>query len=111
MALQALAPEQMASWTVCAPREVLSPQGGPTTGGLSTGALPPELRVSEEPDLQLSVPLRSFRSPALADWVLHVLDGDDQMALSTTRDMESYPIVLSRTLQATKKWLLANARA
>ena len=109
-ALRVLSPETLHKWTVCAPPEVLDPKGGPSTGGLSIGELPTGVRQRAEPTLQLLVPLRSFRSPALADWVRHVLDGDAAQALAVSSDLGSYPLVLTRSLQQARDWLLLNTR-
>jgi hypothetical protein len=109
-ALRLLRPEALHKWTICAPREVLDSRGGPSTGGLSIGELPTGVRLREEPTLQLLVPLRSFRSPALADWVRHVLNGDAVQAHAVSQDLGSYPLFLTRSLQHARKWLLLNTR-
>ena len=66
-ALRALPSDEASKWTAYGPKEVF--QGGTSTGGLSLGDLPLGMASVPEPDLKLSVPLRSYRSPAMSDWV------------------------------------------
>ena len=51
-------------WSVFVPPDVLC--GGPSAGAFTLGDLPPDLKIAVEPDLQLRVPQRSYRSPSLS---------------------------------------------
>src|SRR5205085_12529499 len=73
-ALRAFTPAESSRWTVFGPNDVF--QGGVSTGGLALGQLESGVTCAIEPDLRLSVPLRSFRAPAMSDWVTAVLDAD-----------------------------------
>jgi hypothetical protein len=95
------------SWSVHAPADVL--HGGPTTAGLSLGPLP-GLSTYEESDLQLMVPLRSFRSQHVSAWVDRVLDGNAVEAASLANQLGLYPIMLTRSLEAARQWLRNNGR-
>jgi hypothetical protein len=102
-AIRGLKPSDAARWEVYAPTDVL--QGGPSTGGLSLGELPPEVVVHEELALQLHVPMRSFRSPSVSNWVSAVIQGDPEQAAEIARNLGDYPIVLTRSLDAARQWL------
>jgi len=101
-AIRCLSSESAKSWVVFAPPDVLS--GGPSTGGDSIGGLPPTIDVTVDALLQLEVPLRSFRSPALNDWVAAVLAGDSSRAAKIASGV-TYPIKLTRSLTAARAWL------
>jgi hypothetical protein len=101
-AIRGLACEDVKSWVVFGPPDVLS--GGPSTGGDSIGELPPGLDVRIDALLQLEVPLRSFRSPALNDWVASVLLGQPSKAGEIASTL-AYPIGLTRSLAAARAWL------
>jgi hypothetical protein len=95
------------SWSVHAPGDVL--HGGPSTAGFSLGPVP-GLRAHEESDLQLLVPLRSFRSQRVSEWVNCVLEGDAPAAATLAGQLGPYPIVLTRSLDAARQWLRNNGR-
>ncbi len=95
-------------WTVMGPEEVVL--GGETTGGLGLGQLPTEVEVVNEDALRLTVPMRSFRSPAVSGWVRAVIDGDAALAASEAARLSEYPIVVTRSLGAARHWLKMKAR-
>lgn len=68
------------------------------------------LAVTEIPDLTLQVPMRSFRSPLVADWVEAVLDGNDQEARMILQQSIEFPIFLTRNSQIAIDWLRAQGR-
>jgi hypothetical protein len=96
-----------ASWSVHVPPDVI--HGGQSTAGLSLGPVP-GLRVHEELGLRLLVPLRSFRSQRVSDWVDRVLEGDAFEAASLAEQLGAYPIMLTRSLNSARKWLRNNGR-
>jgi hypothetical protein len=107
-ALRQMSPERTRDWTVVAPADVIG--GGASTAGLSIGQLPDGLQVIEENKLQLEVPIRSFRSPKVAEWVSHVLAGRAAEASATSRELGEYPILLTRSLAESKARLLESCR-
>jgi hypothetical protein len=107
-ALRQLPPDELARWVVYGPEDVY--HGGVSTGGLSLGDLPSALRVERDRDLRLSVPLRSYRSPALSDWVAAVLDGDSSTAQQHAQALTEYPIRLTRFLARARSWLRERGR-
>lgn len=79
------------------------------------GELVEELRarpgVTFNPDLHLSVSMRSFRAEHVAAFVKHALDRNDKEAAEVLRRVcDRYPIVLTRELGAAKRWLRERAR-
>lgn len=101
-------PDDGRGWEVFGPNEIY--HGGPTTGDLDLGRLPNGVIKHVEDDLRLRVPMRTFRSPRLADWVRHVLEGDDAAARALVPELGSYPIVLTRRLSDLKRWLRDQGR-
>ena len=74
-------------------------------------ALPESTRVSEEPDLHLSVSMRSFRSERVSEFVKTVLDCDADGASDLLRKItKQYPIALTRDLVSAKAWIKGQAR-
>lgn len=107
-ALRKLDHSLMARWSIYAPKDVLS--GGPSTNGLSLGDLPAALAVHAEPNLQLQVPIRSYRCPAISDWVRLVLEGRSSEAAAVSRSLARYPIVITRSLESARHWLRTQGR-
>jgi hypothetical protein len=67
--------------------------------------------VLMDPNLHLSVSLRSFRSENVSLLVKQILDLDLQEARKTLEHVRTnYPIVLTRDLTKAKKWLKSKAR-
>jgi hypothetical protein len=95
-------------WSVFAPPDVFS--GGPSTASDSLGDLPPEVALHREAALQLEVPIRSFRSPAVSNWVTEVLKGDSDAAKAIAASLAQYPIFVTRSLDTARDWLRRAAR-
>ena len=62
-------------------------------------------RIHDEPDLHLSVSMRSFRAEKVSLFVHQLLDIKPQEASETLKELEQYPIVLTRSLDKAKQWL------
>lgn len=85
--------------------------------GTTDGAFPPlfaegtgDVLVGADPRLHLSIPLRSFRAEAYANWVEAVLAGDAPLAASLRETMPDFPLALTRDLEAARYWLRCRAR-
>lgn len=68
-------------------------------------------RLTVLDDLHLAVSLRSFRAEVVSDCIKAILDGKEDEAreyITTLRDR--YPIVLTRSLDAARRWLREKAR-
>jgi DUF2075 family protein len=107
-ALRRISHHDAARWRVYGPSDVLN--GGPSAGGLALGDIAEEIATNEEPILQLVVPLRSFRSPQTSRWVECVLDGNREAAAALSASLGDYPIMLTRSLAITRRWLRDQAR-
>jgi hypothetical protein len=67
--------------------------------------------VQFEPDLHLATSMRSFRSENVSRLVKELLDLELDTARETLRQVqERYPIVLTRDLNAARRWLRGKAR-
>jgi len=107
-ALRAMTGLGTGSWTLYAPPDVL--EGGPSTGGHVLGELPQSVRVVAEPDLALHVPMRSYRSPVIANWVDAVLHGAECEACDLAEAIGDYPVRVTRALADMRSWLRSIAR-
>lgn len=81
---------------------------------LATDAIAALSNVTEvnlNPDLHLSVSMRSFRAENLSLFVKNLLDIQKEKAIETFNQVkEKYPIVLTRDLKKAKQWLKEKAR-
>lgn len=73
------------------------------------GPLPNNIRRQQSNSLHLEVPMRSFRSPALGQWIDHVVQAEFAFAKHTAQGL-SYPVVLTRDLNRARRWLREMAR-
>jgi enamine deaminase RidA (YjgF/YER057c/UK114 family) len=64
-ALERLSAEGKGKWSLMAPGQVM----GGTRGPRSVGTLPAPIRTLTHSSLHLDVPVRSFRSPLLGEWI------------------------------------------
>lgn len=67
-------------------------------------------RVHAEPDLHLSVSMRSYRAEKVSLFVHQLLDIKPEDAAATLKELEKYPIVLTRSLEKAKQWLREHNR-
>ena len=66
--------------------------------------------VHIESSLHLAVSMRSFRAEKLSLFVHQLLELDQAAAAQTLKELDNYPIVLTRSLDEAKQWLRAHAR-
>ena len=62
------------------------------------------------PALHLAVAVRSFRAEKVSDFVKSVIDGDAAEARRICSQLADYPVVITRSLEATRDWLRGRAR-
>jgi len=67
--------------------------------------IPSSIKVQWRDELHLPVSTRSLRSEAVTAWVNRVLEGDASGAATVAKDLRTYPIVISRSLEKAKNWL------
>jgi hypothetical protein len=106
-ALRALPPARRSEWTIYGPPGISN--GDQATAFIGLGDLQ-EIPIHEENNLTLTVPLRSYRSPLIAEWVSAVLDARKEDALALTDRIEDFPIVLTRDSATAQTWLQEQAR-
>lgn len=106
-ALRSMATTNRLEWEIFGPPGMT--KGDRASAFLGLGELP-DMTINELPDLTLTVPLRSFRSPLLTDWVTAVLDANQSEAASVIRNIGEYPILLTRDSQVAMAWLRSQGR-
>lgn len=74
---------------------------------LFVGPVPP---MTLNPDLHLSIPIRSIKSAAAAPWVDAVLKGESRQAREIADAADSVPFLLTRSLPAMRRYLRDVAR-
>lgn len=62
-------------------------------------------QVKSREDLHLKMSMRSFRSEKVSIFVNQLLSLQKEEAASTLKELENYPIVLTRSLDTAKQWL------
>lgn len=67
-------------------------------------------KIHIEPELHLSVSMRSFRAEKLSLFVHQLLELKKDEAAETLKELGNYPIVLTRSLDVAKQWLRSHAR-
>lgn len=107
-ALRELDPDEQEKWRVYGPPNFL--EGSEATAKLGVGNLSGVKSIDVDQDLELTVPLRSFRSPLLSQWVSAVLEGDAGKAAELAGSLGDYPIILVRSLDLIRKWLKDSGR-
>lgn len=95
-------------WKVYASDQLKRPE---YNWGLNLETMVQKLDCSYEKDLHLAVSVRSFRAEKLSQFVNELIDGNASSASQTYAAIRaSYPIVLTRRLDAARAWLRQQAR-
>lgn len=68
------------------------------------------LQVKSCDDLHLKMSMRSFRSEKVSIFINQLLSLQKEEATATLRELENYPIVLTRSLDTAKQWLRDHSR-
>src|SRR5262249_54356764 len=92
-------------WQLLLPKEAMSGSEALAGSRLFETEIPASIKAQWRDELHLPVSTRSLRSEAVTVWVNRVLDGDASGAARVAKDLEKYPIVLSRSLERAKDWL------
>ena len=71
---------------------------------------PGRVTVVPDKDLHLAVSQRTYRAGRFAGWVDAVLAGDAATARKLRDELPDYPLVLTRDLEAARRWLREHAR-
>ena len=68
------------------------------------------MTVAEDPAIRLQVPLRSFRSPRVSEWVAAVIRDESEQAFEIATVLGESPILLTRSLESARAWLCSKVR-
>lgn len=83
---------------------------------LTSGDITPDLmnlirpQLKSREDLHLKMSMRSFRSEKVSIFVNQLLALQKQEAAATLKELDNYPIVLTRSLDTAKEWLRSHNR-
>jgi hypothetical protein len=102
--------EQYPHWEVVVSPEAL--EGGSSVAGsrLFSGSDFGAVTVRPECHLHLPGAVRSFRAQAAADWVNAVVNGNAEEAARVARQVTSFPIRLTRSVDEARRWLRQQTR-
>ncbi len=95
-------------WRIFGPETLASSE--PSDSSFSLGVIPESIQFVPDPTLELKVPIRSYRSPRVADWVEEVLAGNAAKAFDLSLGLGNYPIHLTRSLSTMRAWLNERGR-
>lgn len=73
-------------------------------------AVPAETAIRKVPSLHLNVTLRSFKGQQLSEFVNAVLTQDVKLARTLLRNLDQYPIAMTRSLEGARQWLRNHQR-
>lgn len=91
-------------WRVAVSPEALD--GGSSLAGhtLFEGERPSSI-ISEDSSLHLDTTRRSYRAEQVTEWVEAVLRADATAASNISKELESFPLVITRSLAIARQWL------
>jgi DUF2075 family protein len=104
-AIEATARTTPRKWTVYGPPSLFGASRSP----VALGNLDSNVGIVTTESLHLDVPLRSFRSPQLSEWIEKVLSCEFHTARELTRDL-NFGLYITRDLQTAKAWLRSQTR-
>ena len=107
-ALNSLLPEYQSKWCLFGDQATIERE----CKGLNRPpvSLSPIVEFRHEPDLQLRVPMRHYRCPRTTDWVAAVLEQGASKAQEIASQIDQYPLLVTRSLDAARAWLRDNQR-
>jgi hypothetical protein len=93
-------------WRVAVSPEALD--GGASVAGhtLFDGERPPSI-ILEDSSLHLDTTRRSYRAQQVTEWVEAVLRADSTAASNIAKELDSFPLVMTRSLATARDWLRA----
>jgi len=97
-------------WEVYAAPQVVS--GGQETVGqrLFSDDVSYEGLIDVDRQLHLPVSVRAYKCEAVTNWVNEVITGNSDQAFKIAREVEDFPIFLTRSLNTARTWLKRNER-
>ena len=92
-------------WEMVAPTNAVDGSSGTAGTALFKEGLPSSVRVLNNDALRLSVPIRSYRSEMVSEWVDAVLGDRPEDALEISKQLAAYPITLVRSINECRRLL------
>jgi len=97
-------------WELITPTNAVKGLEGTAGTALFPKAIPENIKIHKNDALQLIVPLRSYRSERVSEWVEAVLDNRPDDAKRISKELGNYPITLVRSIRECRKILKQSAR-
>lgn len=98
------------AWELITPTNAVKGLGCTAGTALFPEAIPENIIIQKNDGLQLTVPLRSYRSERVSDWVEAVLEDRPDDAKRISKELGNYPITLVRSIRECRKILKQSAR-
>ena len=98
------------AWELITPTNAVKGLEGTAGTALFPEAIPENIIIQKNDGLQLTVPLRSYRSERVSDWVEAVLEDRPDDAKRISKELGDYPITLVRSIRECRKILKQSAR-
>ena len=98
------------SWELITPSNAIDGLEGTAGTALFPEKVPEQISIVTNDNLRLTVPLRSYRSEAVSDWVDAVLEDRPENAREIAARLGSYPITLVRSLTDCREILKQRTR-
>jgi len=97
-------------WELVTPRNAIDGLKGTAGTALFPDGIPEGINVVTNESLRLSVPMRSYRSESVSEWVDAVLENRPVDAAKIFRSLSQYPIVLVRSIETCRTILKAQTK-
>lgn len=97
-------------WEVIGPRQLQETSSVYGGAPLWEGEPPISVPVKIQDGLHLPVTIRSFRNEVANEWIAAFLDGNQLAARRLAMDVASFPIFVTRSLNAARAWLRRTSR-
>jgi hypothetical protein len=98
------------AWELITPSNAIDGSHGTAGTALFPEGVPKKTTIRKNDNLMLTVPMRSFRSEQISNWVDAVLENRSEDARRISKTLGEYPITLVRSIDECRKILWANTR-
>ena len=97
-------------WKLSAPANAIDGSYGTAGTALFPDGVPVETVIEKNNNLMLTVPVRSYRSEQVSNWVDAVLENRPFDAMHISKKMNNYPVTLVRSIEKCREILKKSAR-
>lgn len=98
------------TWEIVTPRNAVDGSEGSAGTALFPEGVPQEVELTYNDALRLNVPIRSYRSEMVSQWVDAVLENRPDDARCISEQLGKYPITLVRSIEECRRLLRAHTR-